>query len=135
MRVAANVLAIPLLSDEYPESTMFPAVRTSPSTLPLHIPQLQTSQVTKPYAATYCLAVLMRRALQQLAAHLMPTLHLPQYCSTPRLICSHHWIEPSTPSMMTLKMKKISKQLHRMMTIGLQTQFLTDICVSMNIHS
>ena len=72
MRVAVKISTFPLLSDKCPEFTMFPVMRTFPSILPLHIPQLHTSQATNLYAVTYHSAVLMRRAPQQSTA---PCLH------------------------------------------------------------
>ena len=43
-------------------------MRTFPSTLPLHVPQLHITQATHPYTATYHLAVPMKRVPQQSAA-------------------------------------------------------------------
>ena len=61
MRVAAKASAFPILSDETVEFTTFPAIRTVPLTLPLHVPQLHITQAANPYAATYCSAVPMKR--------------------------------------------------------------------------
>ena len=72
-----QVSAYPLLSEEHPGFTMFLPMRTSPSTLPLHPPQLHDIQTAILYATAYCWAAPMKRALYQLVAHHIVEWNLP----------------------------------------------------------
>ena len=58
MRVEVQLLTCPFLSDKLPKFTMFPAMKTFPSTLLLHTPQLPASQIASLYTTDYHLAVL-----------------------------------------------------------------------------
>ena len=108
MRVEVNLLTFPLLSEEHPEFTMFPAVTTSPLILLLHIPQPPASQITSMYNANCHLVVLIMMIVQQFPVHLITALH---FCKIPQVL--HSQQSPSTPYVMTLKKnKKIFKQLH-----------------------
>ena len=53
MRVEVKISTYPLLSDELPESTMFPVMTTSPLTLLLHAAQLPASHIISLYDASY----------------------------------------------------------------------------------
>ena len=126
MRVEVKLLICPLLYDKCLEFTMFPTMKTSPLTLLLHVPQWPASQTASLFTTVYHVAVLtMKTSLQFTTA--------PHYHWTPWVWPNQH---PSTPIpwvMTSKKKKKISKQLHWKMSIGLKN--LIDICASMNIHS
>ena len=65
MRVEVKISTYPLLSDEHPESTMFPVMKTSPMTLLLHAPQLRVSHIVSLYTASYhSVAQTMKKVLQ-----------------------------------------------------------------------
>ena len=104
MRVEVKVSAFPLLSDRHPEFITFLAVRMFPLTPPLHVPQFHDNHAAIPYDATYHLAVVMTNTIQQIAAQLMTALPLPHYQGIPQVVCSHHQLKPTTPSMMTSRM-------------------------------
>ena len=75
MRVEAKLLTCQLLSDEPPEFTMFPVIKTYPLTLLFHAPQLPASQIASLYATNYHLAVLTMKTFLQFIAHLIPAPH------------------------------------------------------------
>ena len=62
---------IPLLSEDLPESTMFPSIRTFPFTLLHHAPQIPTSHATSLYATGYHSVALMMKKVLQLTFHLL----------------------------------------------------------------
>ena len=69
MRVEVKISPYPLLSDELPESTMFPVMKTSPMTLLLHAPQQPVSHITSLCAASYHSVVLMMKKVWQITLH------------------------------------------------------------------
>ena len=69
MRVEVKISTYPLLSDELPESAMFPVMKTSPITLLLHTPQLPVSHITSLYTASYHSVALMMKEVPQLTLH------------------------------------------------------------------
>ena len=71
MRVEMKISIYPLLSDELPESTMFPAMKTSPLTRLLHAAQLPASHIASPYGASYHSVALMMKDIVQLTFHLI----------------------------------------------------------------
>ena len=85
MRVALKLLTYPLLSDVLPEYTMFPAMTTSPLTLPPQVAQVPASHATNLYNASYPSAPLMMNTLHQLTFHLLTALY---YHKTPRVFPS-----------------------------------------------
>ena len=77
MTLLKKSLTSPLLSEEHPGFTAFPQMRTSPLTLPLDLPHLHDTHTAIMCAATYHLAVPMKRVLQQLAVHPIAEWNLP----------------------------------------------------------
>ena len=78
MRVAVNFSTYPLLSDELLESTMFPVMKTAPSNLLPHAPQLPASHTTSLYTASYHSVALTMKKVLQLTFHLI-TAQQPPY--------------------------------------------------------
>ena len=74
-RVEVKLLTCPLLSEELPEFTMFPVMKTFPLTLLLNTPQLPGNQIASLYATVYHLAVLMMKTFLQFIVHLTPAPH------------------------------------------------------------
>ena len=73
MRVEVKISTYPLLSDELPESTMFQVMKTYPSNLLLHTPQLPASHITSLYTARYHLVTLTMKKVLQFTSHLITT--------------------------------------------------------------
>ena len=71
MTVEVKFSSYPLLSDELPESTMFPVMRTSPLNLLPHVPQLPASHTASLYAAGYHSVALTTKKGLQLTFHLI----------------------------------------------------------------
>ena len=61
MRVEVKISTYPLLSDELPESTMFPVMDTFPLILLLHAAQLPASHLTSLYIVSYHSVALMMK--------------------------------------------------------------------------
>ena len=78
MRVEVKISTYPLLSDELPESIMFPLMRTSPLTLLHHTPQLPASHVTSLYATSYLSVALMIKKVPQFTLHLTTAAYHPE---------------------------------------------------------
>ena len=80
MKVEVKLLTYPLLSKELSEFTTFLVMRTSPSTLLLHAPQLPASQIASLCTSAYHSAVLTMKTFLQFIVH--PT-QAPHYHCIP----------------------------------------------------
>ena len=69
MRVEVKFSTHPLLSDELPESIMFPLMKTSPLTLLPHAPQPPVSHIASLYVTSYHSVALMINKVPQLTLH------------------------------------------------------------------
>ena len=98
LRVEVKISTYPLLSQELPESTMFPVMRTSPSTLLHHAPQPPASHATSLSAASYHSVALMIKKVMWLTFHYIT---VPYHHRTPWVLHSSHFPSPSVPYVMT----------------------------------
>ena len=106
MRVEVKISTYSLLSDELPESTMFLVMKTSPSTLLPHTPQLPASHIaslcTTRYYQVHSVALMMKK-VPQFTFHLITT---PYHHRTPWVLHNIHCPSPSTLHVMTQQKKK-----------------------------
>ena len=98
MRAEVKISTYPLLSDEIPESTVFPVMRTSPSNLLPHAPQLPASHIANLYTAGYHSVALTMKKIPQLTFHPMT---LPYHHRTPWVLHRSHFPITSIPYVMT----------------------------------
>ena len=71
MRVEVRISTYPLLSDELPESTMFPVMKTSHSNLLPHAPQLPDGHIASLYTTGYHSVALTTKNDLQFRLHLI----------------------------------------------------------------
>ena len=97
-RVEVKISTYPLLSDEIPESTMFPVMTTSPLIPLLQAAQLPVNHIASLYDAGYHSVPLMMKKVLQWTFHLLTT---PHHHRTPWVLHSSHVPSQSVPCMMT----------------------------------